>query len=180
MSRDPYDGNKILPISLHKYLYAAGDPANRIDPRGRADLFEYAIRTNAAIPEAKLIDVYGCVADASLTAVSLVINPTITTSNALGGGAAIIGCVTLTPGLSDLAEQGNKIVKFVKLVGATSDWGSCALDVEDFVNGLNDVLSGTPDGVQITDSITALAGCVNDALGYLVTHPGKTLQGLSL
>lgn len=34
MSRDPYDGITILPISLHKYLYASGDPANRIDPRG--------------------------------------------------------------------------------------------------------------------------------------------------
>ncbi len=40
MSRDPYDGNKILPISQHKYLYAAGDAVNRIDPRGREAMFE--------------------------------------------------------------------------------------------------------------------------------------------
>ena len=66
MSRDPYDGNTILPISLHKYLYASGNPVNRIDPRGRADLFEYSIESNAAVPEAKLLSIYGCVAGASL------------------------------------------------------------------------------------------------------------------
>lgn len=42
MSRDPYDGNNILPISLHKYLYAGGDPVNRIDPSGKDDLAEFA------------------------------------------------------------------------------------------------------------------------------------------
>jgi RHS repeat-associated protein len=71
MSRDPYDGNKILPISLHKYLYASSNPVNRADPRGRADLFEYSIRSSAAIPEAKLVSIYGCVADASLAAIDL-------------------------------------------------------------------------------------------------------------
>jgi RHS repeat-associated protein len=179
MSRDPLSGLEWDPKTLHKYLYVGSDPVNYVDPRGR-DLFEYEIESSAAIPEAKLIDIYGCLADATLAAVDLIINPTISTSSALGGGAAVIGCVALTPGLSELAEQGNKIVKFVKLVGITADWGSCALDVEDFVNGLNDELSGTPNGVQIADSITALGGCVNDALGYLVTHPGKALQGLGL
>ncbi|MGA3080440.1 MAG: RHS repeat-associated core domain-containing protein, partial [Terracidiphilus sp.] len=104
LSRDPYDGSTILPASLHRYLYASGNPVNRIDPRGRADLFEYAMESSAAVPEAKLLSIYGCVADASLTAVSLIINPTIDTSTVLGGGAAIIGCVTLMPGLNELAE----------------------------------------------------------------------------
>ena len=84
MSRDPYDGSTILPVTLHKYLYASGDAVDRIDPRGRADLFEYAIESNAAIPESKLISIYGCVADASLTAVSLIINPTIDSLNRIG------------------------------------------------------------------------------------------------
>jgi hypothetical protein len=35
MSRDPKDGRAQDPASLHKYLYANGDPLNRIDPRGR-------------------------------------------------------------------------------------------------------------------------------------------------
>jgi RHS repeat-associated protein len=181
MSRDPYDGSTILPVTLHKYLYASGNPVNRIDPRGRADLFEYAIESSAAVPEAKLLSIYGCVADASLTAVSLIIDPTITASTALGGGAAIIGCVTLMPGLNELAESGAKVTKAaLEFVAKTADWGSCALDVEDFVNDLNAELSGTANGVQITDSITALAGCVGDALGYMLDHPGKALQGLGL
>ncbi len=51
MSRDPEDrrpvdsdGLPIDPQSLHKYLYAAGDPVNRFDPTGRIDLIQYAIK----------------------------------------------------------------------------------------------------------------------------------------
>ena len=40
MSRDPEDGKPVDPMSLHKYLYAGGDPINRIDPSGRADAEE--------------------------------------------------------------------------------------------------------------------------------------------
>ena len=36
MSRDPLDGKAKDPKTLHKYLYANGDPINRIDPRGRS------------------------------------------------------------------------------------------------------------------------------------------------
>jgi hypothetical protein len=167
------------PKTLHKYLYVGSDPVNYVDPRGK-DLFEFAIENSAAVPEAKLIDIYGCVADASLSAVDLIINPKISASSALGGGAAVIGCVALTPGLDELAEQGNKIVNFVKLVGVSSDWRACAADIEEFVNGLNGLLSGTAGGVEITNSLTALGGCVGDALGYMLTHPGKGIQGLGL
>jgi len=34
LSRDPLDGNAIDPASLHKYLYAGGDPVNGLDPSG--------------------------------------------------------------------------------------------------------------------------------------------------
>jgi RHS repeat-associated protein len=40
LSRDPEDGKARDPRSLHKYLYAGGDPVNRIDPRGRAATIE--------------------------------------------------------------------------------------------------------------------------------------------
>jgi RHS repeat-associated protein len=39
MSRDPEAGNRFSPASLHKYLYAGGDPVNMVDPSGR-DMFE--------------------------------------------------------------------------------------------------------------------------------------------
>ena len=35
MSRDPEDGTPYDPKSLHKYLYAGGDPVNATDPTGR-------------------------------------------------------------------------------------------------------------------------------------------------
>ncbi len=41
VSRDPEDGNPIDPASLHKYLYANGDPVNGIDPMGREDFDEF-------------------------------------------------------------------------------------------------------------------------------------------
>jgi RHS repeat-associated protein len=40
LSRDPEDGHINDPASLHKYLYANGDPVNALDPTGR-DVFEY-------------------------------------------------------------------------------------------------------------------------------------------
>ena len=35
MSRDPNEGKRFHPETLHKYLYAGGDPANAVDPTGR-------------------------------------------------------------------------------------------------------------------------------------------------
>ena len=50
MSRDPNEpklcdanGKPVDPRKLHKYLYAGGDPVNRIDPRGKEDLIEWAL-----------------------------------------------------------------------------------------------------------------------------------------
>jgi RHS repeat-associated protein len=45
LSRDPLGGKSNDPQSLHKYLYAGGDPINRIDPMGREDLMEMDIDT---------------------------------------------------------------------------------------------------------------------------------------
>jgi RHS repeat-associated protein len=43
MSRDPNAANIKIPATLHKYLYAQGDPVNGVDPTGRAELFENAL-----------------------------------------------------------------------------------------------------------------------------------------
>jgi RHS repeat-associated protein len=40
LSRDPEDGKPIDPKTLHKYLYAGGDPVNSWDPTGRATMLE--------------------------------------------------------------------------------------------------------------------------------------------
>jgi RHS repeat-associated protein len=53
MSRDPEDRKVADPKTLHKYLYAGGDPVNRVDPRGRAELFETGtiLETDSFLPE---------------------------------------------------------------------------------------------------------------------------------
>jgi RHS repeat-associated protein len=40
---DPYAGDIYTPLSLHRYLYAADDPVNKIDPSGRMSLIEQAV-----------------------------------------------------------------------------------------------------------------------------------------
>jgi RHS repeat-associated protein len=40
LSRDPLDGNAVDPASLHKYLYASGDPVNAKDPAGKGAVLE--------------------------------------------------------------------------------------------------------------------------------------------
>jgi len=45
MSRDPEDGYAKDPASLHKYLYAKGDPLNRFDPSGRAATMQFLFTT---------------------------------------------------------------------------------------------------------------------------------------
>jgi len=44
LSRDPEDGKILDPATLHKYLYANGDPVNGWDPMGREDMFETAAK----------------------------------------------------------------------------------------------------------------------------------------
>ncbi len=41
LSRDPEEGNSGEPKKLHKYLYAYGNPVNRLDPTGRASIGEF-------------------------------------------------------------------------------------------------------------------------------------------
>ncbi len=50
LSRDPEDGNPTDPKTLHKYLYAGGDPVNRIDPRGlEEDIDEELIESQLSL-----------------------------------------------------------------------------------------------------------------------------------
>lgn len=66
--------------------------------------------------------------------------------------------------IGELAEKGNKIVKSAEFLAKAAGWGACALNAEDFINGLNGLLSGSPNGDEIGKSIEALGGCVGDLL----------------
>jgi hypothetical protein len=181
MSRDPFDGYVEIPETLQKYLYVGSNPVNYVDPRGR-ELLSYAIKSNAAIPEGKLISIYGCVADAALASVDLILDTKITLGSALGAGSAVIGCVLLTPGIHNLLDQGVKVVKntvrAIRLIGVASGWGSCALDAEEFVNGLDAVATGKSDKesrTSISKAIENLGGCVGDLLGDMLKEEAKEL-----
>jgi RHS repeat-associated protein len=54
LSRDPEDGKAKDPASLHKYLYAGGDPINRIDPQGR-EFVDEAMLDAQDVAEAKAV-----------------------------------------------------------------------------------------------------------------------------
>ena len=54
LSRDPEDGNAYDPASLHKYLYANGDPVNGIDPTGRAAIISFSLRVQLAVYQVTL------------------------------------------------------------------------------------------------------------------------------
>ena len=43
LSRDPLDGNAFDPKALHKYLYAGGDPINRVDPSGQDGFVDWIV-----------------------------------------------------------------------------------------------------------------------------------------
>jgi len=49
LSRDPENGQLTAPASLHKYLYAGGNPVNWIDPNGQETLIDYAILIQKAV-----------------------------------------------------------------------------------------------------------------------------------
>jgi RHS repeat-associated protein len=71
MSRDPEAGKPIDPKTLHKYLYASGDPVNGLDPTGRDSIIDYAISigdSSEAVQSElylsrKMVEVDICIAD---------------------------------------------------------------------------------------------------------------------
>jgi hypothetical protein len=71
-------------------------------------------------------------------------------------------------------------LKAIKLLGTSGDWGSCALDLFDFVKDINDLFLEKASATKVITSLNGLAGCVGDTLGALIDHPGSTLQSVGL
>ena len=55
ISGDSYEGRRFDPATLHKYLYAEGDPVNRIDPSGQVSVTEALVVAGAIITASALI-----------------------------------------------------------------------------------------------------------------------------
>ena len=56
MSRDPENGKPFNPKTLHKYLYANGDPVNRLDRSGREGEEEEAGAEEESIEEVEAVE----------------------------------------------------------------------------------------------------------------------------
>jgi RHS repeat-associated protein len=93
MSRDPEEGMPRIPATLHKYLYVGGDPVNRTDPSGRAELFETAnvLRKSAWETTKTTIAISTCVAGLELYIVDL-LKEMDSIDKYGGGGVLILGC----------------------------------------------------------------------------------------
>jgi RHS repeat-associated protein len=105
LSRDPEHGIPTDPASLHKYLYAFGDPVNRIDPRGRAAA-EYGL-TFALLDTAPLPALTELAGGAYATAASYAIQ---------GYLAAMAAATTLAAKATDFVEA----VEWAKVVAGIS------------------------------------------------------------
>jgi len=98
LSRDPEDGDSNNPASLHKYLYANGDPVNGWDPTGRGDQVEY-IDLNATSAVTKFMvkklacGVVGILFKVAMTELGITGWPA-----AYGSWGAGVICSALTPG----------------------------------------------------------------------------------
>jgi RHS repeat-associated protein len=68
-SSDPLEGSANDPASLHKYLYAAGDPVNRIDPHGRAGIMEWGLNLTEQIGTEASAEIYEMAEEVALCTV---------------------------------------------------------------------------------------------------------------
>src|ERR1700733_14086521 len=59
MSRDPNSGVPWIPPTLHRYLYAGGDPVNMLDPSGR-EFVEVARILNSSFKAQTFFSAIGC------------------------------------------------------------------------------------------------------------------------
>jgi RHS repeat-associated protein len=103
MSRDPEDGNQYDPATLHKYLYADGNPVDLIDPTGRATFTNPAI-TN---PRAQaLTEYFEIVVNISLRAARAIAGVGIATANLFCKAVNTIVRAQVPPGLLGFGPPG--------------------------------------------------------------------------
>lgn len=168
MSRDPNEGFRWLPTTLHKYLYAGGDPVNLTDPSGK-DEVEFALRTEEAVPMARVVDIYGCFAGVAFAAVSLDLakgDPDWRTG--VGAAGATFGCVSLyfPEASANAVVQG--IIEWTPKV----NYAFCGFAIEALVHDLNEVAEGKENSaVAVSDAFGALTGCVGARLSTLIKTP---------
>jgi len=101
LSRDPEAGKAKIPATLHKYLYAAGDPVNMADPRGRASMLETGsldVMIARTVPEQIVFaSAVACGFGIDSYIIAL-LNGGNWMDNTLGGAGLLFGCATAGAG----------------------------------------------------------------------------------
>jgi RHS repeat-associated protein len=96
MSRDPEDGKPINPKTLHKYLYAGGDPVNAMDPTGREAVLETGFIDTRSALETAVISKFGLAVALCFYGVEASVfdltEEHISGRAPVDAGAAILGC----------------------------------------------------------------------------------------
>jgi RHS repeat-associated protein len=170
MSPDPLPARIWDQVSLHKYLYSGSNPVNYIDPRGQEDLFTDAMELNAAIPETKLVSIYGCVASLGFASASALLANSISTSQLIGLGGAAFGCVTISVPSGSILTKGVPLL--LKLTPA-ANFVFCGASLPGVVDDFNDLLMGNPGAASaLMDSLGSLSGCVSTTLGQMLEQGG--------
>ena len=134
-------------------------------PNGR-DTVEFALRTEEAVPMAKLVDTYGCFAGVLFAGASLDLarqDPDWRTG--VGAAGATFGCVSLYfP-----EESANVVMQGVLKAQPWVNYAFCGFAIEALIHDLNEVAEGKENAVvAVTDGFGALTGCVGARLSSLV------------
>ena len=145
LSRDPEDGYVLVPITLHKYLYAGGNPVNRLDPRGRA-IIEDTILDEQPFGKVAFLNAVSCVVGIGTAAASLELDR-------LGLGFAVYGCVATVWSPAGPALQ---------MLKTGLDLGSCAYAASMAAGSITAYVdSQNPDKEYqaVLDSLGGVVGC---------------------
>jgi RHS repeat-associated protein len=165
LTRDPQSGHPILPMSLQKYLYASGNPVNRIDPRGQEALIENTlVISEKSLPTVEYLNTIGCYANITLTATATILSEQLGMDTAVGVAGAIYGCVT---------TSWSPVSKIMKWVKTGIDVGFCLAGLVSTINDENDYLknpTGANEAKFILDDINSVLGCGLTGIGAALEH----------
>ena len=169
MSRDPKAGNRFDPASLHRYLYASGDPINKIDPRGRADLLETgALTLRSVIAGTIILNTISCGASLGFAyAVGMLFEESPNAGDYFFMSA---GCLTMTfnPDTSKIPGAKTVVAPVLNWIGvAGCAWGMVEM-LQAMQASLND-----PDNVELEQKVdiatmSSLTGCVVPLIAVLI------------
>jgi RHS repeat-associated protein len=161
MSRDPEGGRPFYPKSLHKYIYASGDPVNRVDPRGRTDLVEFIGTVKASMQEAKVyLNVIGC----GIAIGSSITTSILTQSLNIDPGSAFstaFGCLTAKMNPTGVVNVGFTAVGLEACVGSLEQ---TVADETAYNNNQTDANAEKLAG----DWVGSIGGCATTALATAI------------